>query len=52
MNLLALIETEGYGIKDKMHYDKEKGTCLTGMALINDMYKVQKWWSIMRMNNV
>ena len=40
MNLLALIDTEGYGMRDKIHCVKEKGRCQAGLALIDDMSKM------------
>ena len=42
MNLLSLIETEGYGIADAMYYIREEGTGLAGMELIDGMEKVGK----------
>ena len=40
MNLLAMIETRGYGINDKMYYVKEEGRGVDGMAMIDGMGKV------------
>ena len=40
MNLLAMIEVEGYGINDSMYHVKEKGKGLAGLELIDGMGKV------------
>jgi hypothetical protein len=40
MNLLAMIELEGYGITDSMYHVKEKGKGFAGMELIDGMAKV------------
>ena len=40
VNLLAMIETLGYGISDKMYYMKEEGRGVHGMAMIDGMGKV------------
>jgi hypothetical protein len=42
LNLLALIETEGYGMNDKMYYVKNKGRGVAGMALLDGMSKVEE----------
>lgn len=42
MNLLALIEGEGYGINDCMYYVREKGRGIAGMELLDGMSKVQQ----------
>ena len=42
MNLLALMETQGYGITDKMYYVKEEGLGVNGMALLDGMAKVSE----------
>ena len=42
LNLLALIETEGYGICDSMYYVREEGIGSGGMELIDDMEKVNQ----------
>ena len=41
LNLVALIETQGYGIMDKMYYVKEKGSGMNGMELVDSMAKVE-----------
>ena len=40
MNLLAMIELQGYGINDSMYYVKEKGKGFSGLQLIDGMGKV------------
>ena len=40
-NLLALIKTEGYWMKDKIYYVKEEGRGLAGTALIDCMSNVK-----------
>jgi hypothetical protein len=40
MNLVALIETLGYGFTDKMYYVKEEGLGVKGMAFLDGMAKV------------
>ena len=42
MNLLAVIEIEGYGINDCMYYVKEKGRGIAGMELVDGMAKVNQ----------
>ena len=42
LNLLALIETQGYGIRDKIYYVKEKGSGMNGMELVDSMAKVER----------
>lgn len=42
LNLLALIEGHGYGIKDNMYYVKEIGQGQEGMEEIDSMSKVQQ----------
>lgn len=42
LNLLALIETEGYGISDNIYYVKEKGIGIAGMDLLDGHSKVQQ----------
>ena len=42
MNLLAVIEREGYGINDYMYYVKEKGRGIAGMELVDGMAKVNQ----------
>ncbi|KAM0871734.1 hypothetical protein ACQ4PT_039188 [Festuca glaucescens] len=39
-NLLSLIESYGYGIRDNMYYVKEKGRGVEGMELIDSMGKI------------
>ena len=41
MNLLALIETEGYGRADSMYFVREKGIGTAGMELIDSLDKVK-----------
>ena len=41
LNLLALIEEHGYGIRDDMYYVKEKGKWQRGMQLIESMSDVR-----------
>uniref|UniRef100_A0ACD5TZS8 Uncharacterized protein n=1 Tax=Avena sativa TaxID=4498 RepID=A0ACD5TZS8_AVESA len=41
MNLLALIETEGYGRDDSMYFVREKGIGTAGMELIDSLAKVK-----------
>ena len=40
MKLLEVIETQGYGITDRMYYVKEEGLGVNGMALLDGMAKV------------
>ncbi|KAM0836980.1 hypothetical protein ACQ4PT_061964 [Festuca glaucescens] len=40
LNLLSLIESYGYGIRDNMYYVKEKGRGVEGMELIDSMGKI------------
>ncbi|CAM0870512.1 unnamed protein product [Alopecurus aequalis] len=42
LNLLALIETEGYGINDKMYYVREPDIGVDGMELVDGTAKVEK----------
>ncbi|KAM0847657.1 hypothetical protein ACQ4PT_054877 [Festuca glaucescens] len=42
LNLLAMIECYGYGIRDIMYFVKEKGKGLTGMEVIDSMAKVEE----------
>ena len=42
MNLLAVIEIEGYGINDCMYYVKEKVRGIAGMSLVDGMAKVNQ----------
>ncbi|KAM0870458.1 hypothetical protein ACQ4PT_039971 [Festuca glaucescens] len=42
MNLLSLIESVGYGIRDKMYYVKEEGRGVSRMSLIDGMSKVNE----------
>ena len=42
LNLLALIEGHGYGIRDSMFYVKEKGRGPEGMELIESMAQVEE----------
>ncbi|KAM0871121.1 hypothetical protein ACQ4PT_039587 [Festuca glaucescens] len=42
MNLLSLIESVGYGIRDKMYYVKEEGRGVPVMSQIDGMSKVTK----------
>ena len=41
LNLLAMIEFLGYGIRDSMYYVKEKGKGKEGMVEIDSMAKVK-----------
>ena len=42
LNLIELIETEGYDMNDSMFYIKEKGHGMAGMELIDGMEKVDE----------
>ena len=42
LNLLALIEGEGYGINDSMYFVKEKSRGIAGMELLDGMKKVEQ----------
>ncbi|KAM0924436.1 hypothetical protein ACQ4PT_004857 [Festuca glaucescens] len=42
MNLLAMLEIEGYGRGDSMYYVREEGACIAGMALIKSMVDVEE----------
>ncbi|KAM0916913.1 hypothetical protein ACQ4PT_009918 [Festuca glaucescens] len=42
LNLLALVEQRGYGIRDYMYYVKEKGKGKKGMEVVDSMSKVDK----------
>ncbi|KAM0866725.1 hypothetical protein ACQ4PT_042449 [Festuca glaucescens] len=42
LNLLALVEGHGYGIRDMMYYVREKGKGKKGMEVIDSMSKVDK----------
>ncbi|KAM0913460.1 hypothetical protein ACQ4PT_012160 [Festuca glaucescens] len=42
LNLLALVEGHGYGIRDMMYYVREKGKGKKGMEVIDSMSKVEK----------
>ncbi|KAM0829400.1 hypothetical protein ACQ4PT_066876 [Festuca glaucescens] len=42
LNLLAMIECYGYGIRDIMYFVKEKGKGLAGMEVIDSMAKVEE----------
>ena len=42
LNLYALVEIHGYGIRDPMYYVKEKGKGMAGMEMVDSMAKVQK----------
>ncbi|KAM0911534.1 hypothetical protein ACQ4PT_013443 [Festuca glaucescens] len=42
MNLLALIEGEGYGINDCMYFVKEKDRGIAGMEVLDGMSKVEQ----------
>ncbi|KAM0824610.1 hypothetical protein ACQ4PT_070079 [Festuca glaucescens] len=42
LNLLAMIECYGYGIRDTMYFVKEKGKGLAGMEVIDNMAKKGK----------
>ena len=41
LNMLALIEEHGYGIRDSMYYVKEKGKGRSGMEVIESMKEVK-----------
>jgi hypothetical protein len=41
-NLMALIETEGYGWGDRLYYVKEEGTGIAGMAPLDNMSAVEE----------
>ena len=41
LNLLALVEEHGYGIRDNMYYVKEKGKGKRGMHVIESMKEVE-----------
>jgi hypothetical protein len=42
LNLLALMEKEGYGICDSMYYVKEEGEGLNGLDLVDSNFKVEE----------
>ncbi|KAM0923749.1 hypothetical protein ACQ4PT_005330 [Festuca glaucescens] len=42
MNLLAILEIEGYGWGDNMYYVREEGADIAGMALIKSMVNVEE----------
>ncbi|KAM0921315.1 hypothetical protein ACQ4PT_006954 [Festuca glaucescens] len=42
MNLLAMLEIEGYGWGDSMYYVREEGAGIAGMALIKSMVNVEE----------
>jgi hypothetical protein len=42
LNLMALVETEGYGWGDSLYYVKEEGTCIAGMAPIDNMSAIEE----------
>lgn len=42
MNLLAMLEIEGYGRGDSMYYVREEGAVIAGMALIKSMVDVEE----------
>ena len=46
LNLLALIEAHGYGIRDSMYYVKEKGIGQQGMEVLDSMAKVEEMLAI------
>ena len=46
LNLLAMIEGHGYGIRDGMYYVKEKGKGVEGMEVIDSMAKVDEMIAI------
>ena len=46
LNLLALIEEHGYGIRDNMYYVKEKGKGKRGMQVIESMKEVKSMLSL------
>jgi hypothetical protein len=41
LNMFALIEENGYGIRDAIYYVKEKGKVMTGMEMVDTMAKVE-----------
>ena len=46
LNLLALLEEHGYGIRDSMYYVKEKGKGKSGMQVIETMKDVKNMLSL------
>ena len=46
LNLLAMIEGYGYGIKDNMYYVKEKGKGQNGMEVIDSMVQVKEMLAV------
>ncbi|KAK1651807.1 hypothetical protein QYE76_069612 [Lolium multiflorum] len=50
LNLLALMEKEGYGICDSMYYVKEEGEGWNGLDLVDSNFKVEEM--IRRLRNV
>ena len=42
LNLLGLVEGEGYGINDNMYFVEEKGRGIAGMELLDGMKKVEQ----------
>jgi hypothetical protein len=42
LNLLALMEKEGYGICDSMYYVKEEGEGLNMLDIVNNNLKVEE----------
>ncbi|CAM0882313.1 unnamed protein product [Alopecurus aequalis] len=52
LNLLALIEGHGYGIRDGMYYVKEKGCGYKGMELIDSMGKVEEMLALYELKKI
>ncbi|CAM0951235.1 unnamed protein product [Alopecurus aequalis] len=52
LNLLALIEGHGYGIRDGMYYVKEKGCGYKGMELIDNMGKVEEMLALYELKKI
>ena len=52
LNLLALIEGHGYGIRDGMYYVKEKGCGYKGMELIDSMGKVEEMLALYEVKKI
>ena len=52
LNLLALVDTHGYGISDKIYCVKEKGIGLQGVELIDIMDKVESVLTCLERNKI
>ncbi|KAK1646972.1 hypothetical protein QYE76_064777 [Lolium multiflorum] len=52
LNLLALVEQRGYGIRDYMYYVKERGKGKEGMEVVDSMAKVDEMLELYDSENV